>query len=198
MLSAQNKGVSGWARSIWIRVGAVGTIALVVVGSLVLTSKVKSASAISEKWLSVDSKIELIPSEDLNHNGVADGGDGVKFTYSISNPTDGSYQFATLKTGLDSSSLNYIHDMVGITGVDTQKQTINIPNIHLGSGQSLTISFEAVANFDTQDKDLVTTPELFAKNGTSLVKSRTTKMHVKAASPDPNRYTVKVKVKGNE
>lgn len=118
----------------------------------------------------LNSKIELI--DDLNKNGQIDGGDSIRFYYTINNPTDKEYSFLTLKTNIPRRYLNFIHDIHGTLSLSDKKGAITIPNLSVNPGQKLNVSFQARVNyFEDADKTISTEPELLSSDAKSLFKS---------------------------
>jgi hypothetical protein len=119
-----------------------------------------------QKQITVDAKVELAPNGDINHNGKITSGDMVTFTYTITNPTNISYPLLTLKTNLDTSTLNNITNIQGAASIDESNKTITIPNINIEKDNIRTISFRAQISF-SKDRDisLSTEPHLISQNG---------------------------------
>jgi len=130
-------------------------------------------SPAAAQQLSITSKIELAPNGDINKNGTVDAGDTIRFVYVITNTTSNTYSFATLKTKINTNSLNSISSMQGAVSINDANHTLTIPNLHIHSNQQLTISFDAHANFNKDSNQTVSTePELVDQNNTVLVKGQ--------------------------
>lgn len=151
-------------------------LVIMVIMSVLLSSK--AVKATPGLLPTVDSKVSVVPGEDINHNGLLDGGDAAKFEYTITNPARQGYSFASLNTHLNSSSFNYIHNIHGTTGVDQTGKEIILSNIVVGPGETRVIDFEMVANLSDLDVVTSTTPELVAANKSVL--ARGTGRQVKA------------------
>jgi len=108
-----------------LKLGMAAVIAAFFVLSLAL--RTKNADATPGQTPSVSSRIELDPSGDLNHNGQVDGGDTLKFSYAVKNPTNKAFPFSSLETHIDSSKLNYIHNIKGVSSLDAGSKTIIFP-----------------------------------------------------------------------
>lgn len=124
------------------------------------------------KTLLIESGITLVPSGDINKNGQIDAGDTITFTYNIQNNTDKKYAYATLKTNIARDSLNFIHNVSGVTGLRDDGKTIEFPNLRIEPGMVKVISFDARVNYFTeQDPAIDTEPELLTEDKKSLLKS---------------------------
>lgn len=122
--------------------------------------------------LSVESDIKLAPDGDVNKNGQIDAGDTITFTYNIQNNTDKKYAYATLKTNIQRDSLNFIHNVSGVTGLKDDGKTIEFPNLRVLPKTVKVISFDAKINFFTeQDPTITTEPELVTEDKKSVLKS---------------------------
>jgi hypothetical protein len=146
----------------------------------------------SPKNLTLDSKIELTPNGDANKNNQIDGGDIVRFTYVLTNPTKEKYLFATLNTNIDRKALNFIHNVSGVTGLDDSQNTIKLPNLRLESDRELVIGFDARINYSIEDKLISTEPELLTEDKKSVLKA--IKKEVKALKVKPEDFPGQVKV----
>lgn len=119
--------------------------------------------------LTVQGSVQLATDGDLNKNGVIDAGDMVIFKYVIQNPTSTMYQFATLRTNVSRTDINFIHNIKGTSSLLDQKSTIDIPNLFIKPNQDLEVSFEARVNyFDDADHTLFTQPELISSSKQKL------------------------------
>ncbi len=122
--------------------------------------------------LSIESTIELASDGDVNKNGQIDAGDTITFTYNIQNNTDKKYAYATLKTNIQRDSLNFIHNITGVTGLKDDGKAIEFPNLRVEPGMVKVISFDARINYFTeQDPIIDTEPELIAEDKKSIIKS---------------------------
>lgn len=61
-----------------------------------------------KKEFTIESDISLVPGGDENNNSQIDARDVVRFTYTIINPTDKSYAYASLKTNINRKQLNFV------------------------------------------------------------------------------------------
>ncbi|HSX09003.1 MAG TPA: hypothetical protein VLF93_02535 [Candidatus Saccharimonadales bacterium] len=119
--------------------------------------------------LTVSSKISLVSSGDLNHNGQIDAGDTVKFSYVITNTTDKSYKFVTLNTNINTKEINGVNEVQGVLSLNDDKDTITIPNLTIIPNQVRTISFDAQINFFKDSNPTIDTkPELDDQNNKSI------------------------------
>ena len=133
---------------------------------------------------SIDSDIALAPDGDVNKNGAIDAGDIVTFAYTIKNTTDQEYAFGTLKTGIDRKQVNFIHNVKGAASLDDTEETVNFPNLRVGTSlENAIISFDARINY-VQDQDILiaTEPEFISSEQKSVNKA--TKKEVKAKRID--------------
>lgn len=122
--------------------------------------------------LEVDSKIELAPGGDVNANGQIDAGDIVRFSFTISNPTNQKYAYSSLKTNIDRNSINFIHNVSGATGINEKESTITFSNLRLQSGQQKTVSFDARINYYQDiDKVISVEPEFLTEDKKPVIKS---------------------------
>lgn len=137
------------------------------------TIKYQIASLFAPHELTVTSAIALAPGGDMNKNGKIDAGDTIRFSYTITNTTEKTYKFATLKTNLDRTSLNFIHNLQDSDGyVDTGK-TLNLPNLWVDSNQKFVISFDARINYyKNVDKTISTTAQLVDANGALIAQAQ--------------------------
>ncbi len=111
--------------------------------------------------LSIDSQIVLAPGGDVNNNGQIDSGDIVRFIYSVKNSSDKTYAFSTIKTNINRNSLNFIHNIIGVSGLADNAREITLPNIRLYPHQDRLISFDARVNyFEDEDHQIETTAVL--------------------------------------
>lgn len=120
----------------------------------------------------VHAQILLAPGGDANHNSQIDAGDTVVFSYEITNQTAGEFSSVFLKTNIPRARLNFIRDVRGTPSLSDRGGMVEIPNLHFGPNQTLTVSFQARINYFQGDGlTLSTQPELTAKNGSALAKS---------------------------
>lgn len=127
---------------------------------------------LKNKVLTIESAITHAPNGDVNKNGQIDAGDTITFTYTIQNNTDKKYVYATLKTNIQRDSLNFIHNVTGVTGLKDDGKTIEFPNLRVEPGMIKVISFDAKINYFTEQDPIITTePELITEDKKSLLKS---------------------------
>lgn len=132
------------------------------------------------KALTLESEIKLAVDGDINKNGQIDAGDSVNFIYIVQNTTDKKYAYATLKTNIRRSSINYIRNVSGVTGLKDDGKTIEFPNLRIEPGMVKEISFEANVNYFTEtDPTISTEPELVSEDKQSLLKSLKKEIQVK-------------------
>lgn len=130
--------------------------------------------------LSIESNIGLAPGGDINGNGQVDAGDTITFTYIIQNNTDKKYAYATLKTNIQRDSLNYIHNVSGVTGLKDDGKTIEFPNLRVEPGTVKVIGFNARVNYFTEQDPIINTePELLTEDKKSVLKSEKKQIQVK-------------------
>jgi len=165
---------------------------------LINTMKYNVLSLFAPHELTVTSAIALAPGGDVNNNGQVDAGDIVKIAYKITNTTDKAYKYTTLKTNLDRSALNFIHNVQGSEGYQDNGKTIDLPNLWIDPNRIITISFDARINYYTNiDKTISTAPQLVSQNGTILysapeIKVLAKRMHVSnQALPGETQLTIK-------
>jgi len=120
--------------------------------------------------VTIDALITSI--EDVNHNTIMDGGDMVKVSYHITNPTNQDFPFTRIETNLNRDTLNFIHNVQGTGSIVDTGKTITIPNFYLPASQERDISFEARLDYsDGQELTLMTIPEIFTRDNHSLAAS---------------------------
>lgn len=138
------------------------------------------SKTVSSKNLSLESSVALAPGGDLDKNGEINSGDIIRFTYVIANQTNNKYSLATLKTNIDRKSINFIHNIIGTSGIIDNGKTITIPNLRVKPSSSLIISFDARVNyFDEASKTLSTEGELVSSDKKSLLKSAKKQINTK-------------------
>lgn len=131
--------------------------------------------------LTVDSSIILAPGGDVDKNSQINEGDIVRFQFTINNSTNQKYTFATLNTNIDRKSINFIHNLYGVTGMRDDGRTISFRNLRINPGEALEISFDARLNyFKESERAFSSTPELLTSDKKSLKKSA--KKEIKAKS----------------
>lgn len=141
--------------------------------------------------LTISSTITLAPNGDVNKNGQIDAGEAVIFTYTIQNTTDKRYTYATLKTNIPRNSLNFIHDVVGVTGLKDDGKTIDFPNLRINPGGAKVIGFSAKINYFTDKDPIISTePELLTEDKKSIYRSSKQEIQAKRISPDKIPSTV--------
>ncbi len=146
------------------------------------------------KEFTITSKIELAPGGDLNNNGQIDAGDLVRFSYTITNTTDTTYKFATLKTNINRNDINFIHNIQGTLNLTDNGKTITIPNLHIAPQQVETISFDARVNYDANtDQVIKTQPEFVTSDNKTVFKEEQEhQITAKKQSIDKGRSVLKV------
>ena len=143
-----------------------------------LKSLVTPTEKVKDKVLTIDASIVLVPDGDINKNGEIDAGDTITFIYNIQNNTDKKYAYATLKTNIQRDSLNFIHNVTGVTGLKDDGKTIEFPNLRVEPGMVKVISFDANINYFTEDKLITSEPEFLTEDNKSVTKS--SKKEIKA------------------
>ncbi len=114
----------------------------------------------------------LAPNGDNDNNGEINSGDVVRFTYIISNSSEKKYSLTTLKTSIDRTSINFIHNIQGTSGLNDDGKTITVPNILIEKDSSIIISFDARLNFyDEASKYISIEPELVGNDKKTILKS---------------------------
>jgi hypothetical protein len=130
--------------------------------------------------LNITSEIKLAEGGDVNENKEIDSGDIVTFEYTIQNPTEVSFKFATLKTNIPRKNLNFIHQVGGATGIKDNGETIDITNIRLEKESSKTISFNARVNYtEKEDLTIFSEPELLNEKKESVKKAERKEVQAK-------------------
>ncbi len=151
----------------------------------------KDILKINTNSFSISSNISLAPGGDENNNGKIDAGDIVRFTYIVNNPTKTLYPFATLKTRLNLSMLNYIHNVTGATGYTDSNNTIDFPNFRILPQQTQIVSFDARTMYYTDaDKTLTTQAEILTHDKKSLFKDSQTQKMIKKITKEKLKFIV--------
>jgi len=144
----------------------------------------KENKNMTDNTLSVGSSIELAPEGDENGNGEVDAGDIVRFSYTITNTTTASHTFAVLKTNINRNDINFIHNVMGVTGLSEDNDTITFPNLRIPPSSTSTIQFDARVNYVQEEISIKTEPELVSSDNTSLVKSSLKEIKAKKLSKE--------------
>lgn len=149
-----------------------------------------------DKKFTIESKVELAPDGDIERNGEIDAGDIVRFTYVVTNTTDNGYKYSNINTGIDRTKINFIHNVIGTTGLNDDGKTIVIANVRLSPQQILTASFDARINY-FQDKDvsISTEPEFFSEDKVLVVKAKKQEIVAKKIDSDKVKSLVESKKK---
>lgn len=137
----------------------------------------KKDDNIKNNTLSVESSITIAPGGDENRNNTIDNGDMIRFSYTITNTTPQDIKFGTFKTNIQKDKVNFVHNLYGVSGLDYVDNSIVFPNFKLKAGATGTIRFDARVNYDVQDIDLSTEPEILDLASKSLVKSDKINVH---------------------
>lgn len=136
--------------------------------------------------LSIDSGITLAPGGDAANNGEIDTGDIVRFSYAITNTSDKTYAFTTVKTNIDRKQVNFIHNVQGTSGIIDDGETISIPNVRLDSSQSLEITFDARINYYQDNDRIISTESEFLDSDKKLI-AKSSKKEVTARKINPDK-----------
>lgn len=172
----------------------IGVAVFILYVSIVLAIPLRTSASILDNFkkllsnnnpknLSIESNIKLF--EDLNKNGLLDGGDNIRVTYTINNQTDQQYEFVTLKTNLDKGKINFIHNVKGAFSYTENKNTIEFPNLTIHPNQNLIIQFDArVDYFSNGDQSLTTQPELLTSKHQKFLSANKTEQKIKSQKPD--------------
>lgn len=114
-----------------------------------------------EKSLAIDSSIALLK------------GNSISFSLTITNPTQNTFHFATLKTNINSENIHSIRNLHGTLNLSEQDKTIIIPNLTIKPNQVRLISFESQIIFN-QESDLTISvePELIDEKNASIFKAQ--------------------------
>lgn len=155
----------------------------------------KNDQNIHDKKFTIESNITLAPDGDVNKNGEIDAGDIVRFSYVLTNTTDKSYSFATLKTNIDRKQLNFIHSLSGATGLMDDDKTINITNVRIEPQQTLVISFDVRTLYRNDDISVSTEAEFENLDKKLIFKSSKVDKLVKKNLPESNQIRVQEKIK---
>jgi hypothetical protein len=131
----------------------------------------KDDKNLKDKKLSLDSTIELAPDGDENNNGQIDAGDIVRFTYTITNTTDKTFSYSSIKTQIDRNNLSFIHNVRGVTGVQDADGTIVFPHVRLSARETRTMSFDARINYFQEDTTVATEAEFIDAENKSVSKA---------------------------
>lgn len=124
----------------------------------------------SKKELTLESDIKLAEGGDVNKNNQIDSGDIVKFSFVLTNTTDESYAYATLKTNINKKQLNFIHSLRGATGLSNNKESIEFRNVRIGLNEQRLITFNARVNYSEEDKVISLEPELISSDNKTIGK----------------------------
>lgn len=127
--------------------------------------------------VTVNSSISLAQGGDKNNNGSVDSGDIVTFTYIIVNPTDEEQSFGELKTGIDRSKINFIHNVHAVN-LNDENGTITFSNLRIPPNQTTILSFDARILYSEKDIDITTEAEYM--NESEKQTSKAKKSHIKA------------------
>lgn len=139
----------------------------------------------TKEEITMESKISLAPDGDIDKNNQIDAGDIVRFEYLITNNTNEDLTYATVETNVTRESINYIHNIYGVTGFDDDAKKITIKNLRVPKGLTVTIRFDARVNYFTdKDEAISTQPELLTKDKKSLVKIDKVSKEVKKISKE--------------
>ncbi len=156
---------------------------------------IKNLLTRSPKEFNLTSNIALAKDGDLDKNEEINAGDMVTFTFVLSNPSDKKYSSTTLKTNIDRKSINFIHNIVGTSGLNDDGKTITVPNIKVAPNESVTISFDARLNyFDENLKTISAEAELIDSAKKSLLKDKKVQINSKktnAKNPGMSKNTKK-------
>lgn len=151
-----------------------------------------------KKIVTIEGAIALAPGGDVAGNGEIDAGDVVRFTYTLQNTTDKKYTFGTVKTNLQRSQLNFIHNVVGVTGLTENNDTIELPNMRLVAEQALTVSFDARINYyQNDDQTIATEPEFLDDKNNQVAKGERKEVKARKISADKIPGMSKQKPKEN-
>ena len=144
---------------------------------------IKNLLTRSPKELNLKSDIALAKDGDLDKNEEINAGDTVTFTFILSNPSDKKYSHTTLRTNIDRKSINFIHNIIGTSGLNDDGKTITIPNIKVAPSESITISFDARLNyFDENLKTISAEAELIDSAKKSLIKDKKVQINSKKSN----------------
>lgn len=156
---------------------------------------IKNLLTRSPKEFNLTSNIALAKDGDLDKNEEINAGDTVTFRFVLSNPSDKKYSSTTLKTNIDRRSINFIHNIVGTSGLNDDGKTITIPNIKVAPNESVIISFDARLNyFDENLKTISAEAELIDSAKKSLLKDKKVQINSKKSNskiPGTSRNTKK-------
>jgi len=144
---------------------------------------IKNLLTRSPKEFNLTSNIALAKDGDVDKNEEINAGDMVTFTFVLSNPSDKKYSSTTLRTNIDRQSINFIHNIVGTSGLNDDGKTITIPNIKVAPNESITISFDARLNYFNEDlKTISAEAELIDSAKKSLLKDKKVQINSKKSN----------------
>jgi hypothetical protein len=150
------------------------------------------------KAVTLEADIKLNPEGDLNKNGQIDSGDTVTFSYKITNTTDKSYPYSTLKTNVPKEKLNELKDTFGMTGIIEDGHTVTVPNLRVLPNGIISLEFDADINFtDQTDISIRTEAELVDETGSSVTKSSKKEVKAKKLSQEEFDKYVNIKREAN-
>lgn len=162
-----------------------------------LIGKTPLGSNSSDNQLTISSSISLAEHGDVNSNGQIDAGEIVTFKFTITNPTSEEYKYATLKTNIERGSLNFIHNVKGVTGIDDQDNNLSLANLRIAPSQTIEASFDARINYySDQDKVISTEPEFLTQDKKSLLKTKREQIMAKRIDPQKIPSLTKLIKKG--
>ncbi len=99
-----------------------------------------------------------------------DGGDTLRFSFTITNHDKGQAQFLSLRTGLDKNTVFNISHVMGTTGLDSKPNELTLSNILVQSNQTQIISFDATLIYSQNPSTISLNPQLFDPSNQLLTK----------------------------
>lgn len=143
------------------------------------TVKNQFISGFAHSIITVESTITFAPEGDVNHDGVFDPGDTITFSYTVINTSQKDYPLATLLTHVPRTMVHFVHNVRGAASLSELGDTINIPNLFIGGGQRLMISFDARINYiQLADQVITTEPEVIASENAPLAKGKKNEIRI--------------------
>lgn len=130
----------------------------------------KEDKNIKDKKFTIESDITL--AQDENNNGEIDGGDTVRFIYTLTNTTNDEYGYAALKTNIDKNNLHLFYNLSGVTGLTYENDIIILKYIRIGVKEQRVLSFDAKVNYFDEDQFISTEPEFLTEDKKSISKSQ--------------------------
>ncbi|OGL25043.1 hypothetical protein A3A68_01070 [Candidatus Saccharibacteria bacterium RIFCSPLOWO2_01_FULL_48_13] len=152
----------------------------------------ESASPLKAKDVKISSSLQFAKDGDTNKDGKFNGGDAVKFSFTLNNVTQNGGKFTTLDTGIPTKYIYYLRSITGSTGYDKGSGTIKFKNIIVYPSQTQAVSFEANLVYSTSDVDLAYTPTLTDQANREIAKGNTNSQFITKVAADATPSQINV------